>query len=208
MANDLNMMIVGEAGQGIVLITRILASAIMADGFRVLTTDVPASTHRTGVTYSHIRSGAKVDSLRIEEGEVNLLLALDPIDGLMIGLEYIAEDCRVILSNQVLGKGLISLKDVSIDRIVQSFQRAGIQDISVIDSGLIVKEEKVPSVCNNMVMLGAALGTGLIPAKMESIEQALREFSPPGLLKENLKAMKGGFHFFKQAESARVKERI
>jgi len=77
-----NIAIVGVGGQGIVLASDIIAQAALCAGHDVKKNEVHGMAQRGGSVVSEIRFGERVHSPVITDGEVDLLVALELLEGL------------------------------------------------------------------------------------------------------------------------------
>jgi len=74
--------IAGVGGQGIILASDIIAQAALCAGHDVKKNEVHGMAQRGGAVISEIRFGRRVRSPLIPDGEVDLLLALELLEGL------------------------------------------------------------------------------------------------------------------------------
>jgi indolepyruvate ferredoxin oxidoreductase beta subunit len=77
-----NVLVVGVGGQGVLLVSKVLARLCQANGFTVKQSEVHGMAKRGGVVFSHVRFGAKVWSPTIPAGEADVLLALEWAEGI------------------------------------------------------------------------------------------------------------------------------
>jgi len=77
-----NVLIVGVGGQGVIMVSKVLAQLCQADGHDVKQSEVHGMAKRGGGVFSHVRFGPKVWSPTIPEGEVDILVALEWAEGL------------------------------------------------------------------------------------------------------------------------------
>ncbi len=78
----LNVLIVGVGGQGVIMVSKVLASLAQAQGFEVKQSEVHGMAKRGGGVFSHVRFGRRVWSPTIPKGEVDILVALEWAEGL------------------------------------------------------------------------------------------------------------------------------
>lgn len=82
-ANDTrNVLIVGVGGQGVVLISKMLARLCQQHGFQVKQSEVHGMAKRGGVVFSHVRFGPQVWSPTIPRGQADILVSLEWAEGL------------------------------------------------------------------------------------------------------------------------------
>jgi len=98
-----NVLIVGVGGQGVILVSKVLALICQRQGLEVKQSEVHGMAKRGGGVFSHVRFGPKVWSPTIPEGEADVLLAMEWSEGLRWlnhlrrdGGTFIADTRRII----------------------------------------------------------------------------------------------------------------
>ena len=204
MSEELNLIICGLSGQGIILTERLLVIALSQEGRNVLSADVPPWTHRNALTYCYIRTGEELYSPRIPEGGANLIVALEPLVALQVSSIYGNRESTLIVNNysiETRGLSRDGLRDMSgelahkyptIEEILEYLKQLEITKVSTINGTDISFSETGSARSLNMVMLGAAYATNMIPLRQEILETGILENTPPGTGEINLKAFKAG----------------
>jgi indolepyruvate ferredoxin oxidoreductase beta subunit len=77
-----NVLIVGVGGQGVIMVSKVLALLAQRQGFEVKQSEVHGMAKRGGSVFSHVRFGRQVWSPTIPKGEVDILVALEWAEGL------------------------------------------------------------------------------------------------------------------------------
>ncbi len=77
-----NVLIVGVGGQGVIMVSKVLALLAQTQGFEVKQSEVHGMAKRGGSVFSHVRFGRQVWSPTIPKGEVDILVALEWAEGL------------------------------------------------------------------------------------------------------------------------------
>jgi indolepyruvate ferredoxin oxidoreductase beta subunit len=77
-----NVLIVGVGGQGVIMVSKVLALLAQTHGFEVKQSEVHGMAKRGGSVFSHVRFGRQVWSPTIPKGEVDVLVALEWAEGL------------------------------------------------------------------------------------------------------------------------------
>ena len=77
-----NILIVGVGGQGVIMVSRVLAELCRRAGHEVKQSEVHGMAKRGGGVFSHLRFGPEVFSPTIPRGEADMLLALEWSEGL------------------------------------------------------------------------------------------------------------------------------
>ena len=80
MSNVKSVMIVGVGGQGTLLASRVLGSAMLSQGVDVKVSEVHGMSQRGGSVVTYVRYGDKVYSPIIAQGEADVLLAFEALE--------------------------------------------------------------------------------------------------------------------------------
>lgn len=77
-----NIMIVGVGGQGVIMISKVMALLGQKQGLQVKQSEVHGMAKRGGIVFSHVRFGKEVWSPTIARGDADALIALEWAEGL------------------------------------------------------------------------------------------------------------------------------
>ena len=98
-----NVLIVGVGGQGVLMISKVMALIAQRQGLDVKQSEVHGMAKRGGIVFSHVRFGKEVWSPTIAKGEVDALIALEWAEGLRwldhlraAGGVFIADTKRIV----------------------------------------------------------------------------------------------------------------
>ena len=72
-----NVLIVGVGGQGVIMVSRVLAELSLRANYQMKQSEVHGMAKRGGGVFSHVRFGAEVWSPTIPQGEADILLGLE-----------------------------------------------------------------------------------------------------------------------------------
>ena len=78
----LNVLAVGVGGQGVIMVSKLIALLAQQQGYDVKQSEVHGMAKRGGAVFSHVRFGRQVWSPTIPKGEVDILIALEWAEGL------------------------------------------------------------------------------------------------------------------------------
>ena len=98
---NLNILIVGVGGQGVLLASEIISEAAMRSGYDVKKSEVHGMSQRGGVVSSHVKFGPKVYSPTIEYGQADVVMAFEQAEGLR-AIDWMKKDGVSIISTTVL----------------------------------------------------------------------------------------------------------
>ena len=197
---DKNFLIAGVGGQGTILASDIMAEAGMLAGYDVKKTDVLGLAIRGGSVVSHIRWGEKVDAPMSMRGEVDYLLAFEPIEALR-QIEFLNKESTIIFNEYKISPVIVSsgLAMYPADSLIEKALKDSAKDIySINATGKAVEIGSVKAV--NVMMLGAL--SSFLDINIEIWEKAIKKFVPEKLREVNLKAFHNG------REMVKVKEKF
>jgi len=197
---DKNFLIAGVGGQGTILASDIMAEAGMLAGYDVKKTDVLGLAIRGGSVVSHIRWGEKVDAPMSMRGEVDYLLAFEPIEALR-QIEFLNKESTIIFNEYKISPVIVSsgLAIYPADSVIEKALKDSAKDIySINATGKAVEIGSVKAV--NVMMLGAL--SSFLDINIEIWEKAIKKFVPEKLREVNLKAFHNG------REMVKVKEKF
>ncbi|MDH5557456.1 MAG: 2-oxoacid:acceptor oxidoreductase family protein [Alphaproteobacteria bacterium] len=86
-----SVLIVGVGGQGVIMMSKVLALVCQRHGLQVKQSEVHGMAKRGGGVFSHIRYGETVSSPTIPKGEADVLLAMEWSEGLR-WLDFLRRD--------------------------------------------------------------------------------------------------------------------
>ncbi|MEW6263271.1 MAG: 2-oxoacid:acceptor oxidoreductase family protein [Thermodesulfobacteriota bacterium] len=162
------MAISGLGGQGVLLVTRLLAEAALNLGLEVLSSENHGMAVRGGAVVSHLKVGPYSSPL-IRAGQADLVLFLAE-ENLEVHPQLIGPKTKVVVNTPNRG------------------------DYENLDAGRVAELEVGRRQAENLVLLGFALGRGHLFASPEAVRAALRGLSRnEKSLQENEKALAAGF---------------
>ena len=92
----MNVLIVGVGGQGVIMVSKALASLAQSKGYEVKQSEVHGMAKRGGTVFSHVRFGPQVWSPTIPKGKADILVALEWAEGLR-WLAYLKPDTGIFI---------------------------------------------------------------------------------------------------------------
>jgi len=79
---NLNLIMAGVGGQGIILASDIIAEVALAAGYDTKKTDTLGMAQRGGSVVSHIRAGKKTYSPMIKDGQADIMLGFEKLEAM------------------------------------------------------------------------------------------------------------------------------
>lgn len=184
-----SIMIVGVGGQGTLLASRILGSALLSKGYDVKVSEVHGMSQRGGSVVTYVKYGEKVYSPIVGEGEADLILAFEQLEAAR-WLKYLKPDGKIIVNSQQIDPMSVVTGDaVYPEGVIEALRKAG-ADITEVDA-LPLAVAAGSSKAVNVVLIGAmAKNTDIDTAVWKA---ALKECVPEKFLEMNLKAFDAGY---------------
>jgi len=187
-----DILIAGVGGQGTVLASRLLAASAMEAGYFTRTSETIGMAQRGGCVVSHVRVDSEAASPIIPLGQADLLIGFEPSEAAR-NLPRLAPNAKCIVNTRIIVPVTASLGGASYDeQSIYSFLKAKFPDSIFVDGyALAQKAGSVKTV--NVVLLGVAASTGLMPFSRALIEKVITENIPEKFVELNLKAFNIGF---------------
>ncbi len=196
--NEINIIICGVGGQGVVLVSELLGNAAVRGKVAVKGSEVLGMAQRGGSVFSNLRLGGSAIAPMTPEGKCDVLIAVEPSEALR-NISYLAKNSVVVLNTTTvlpytfyLGKSGYPAQD----QIIEKLKRVTGRIITLDASGLAKEAGSLQSA--NVVMLGALFGTGLMPVKEEFAKEAILARFKEKVGEINIKAFDLGHEYVKK----------
>jgi indolepyruvate ferredoxin oxidoreductase beta subunit len=196
---ELNIIICGTGGQGVVLLSELLGSAAVRDGVALKGSEVLGMAQRGGSVFSNIRLGEDALAPLTPEGKVDVIIAVEPSEALR-NIQYLTKGGVVVLNSQMvlpftvfLGKSTYP----SIQEIEKGLKKVTDKVITMDASALAQQAGSLQSA--NVVMLGALYGTGLVPMSVETARAVILGRFKAKVGEINIKAFDLGYEAVQKA---------
>ena len=176
------LLVTGVGGTGVITIGQILGMAGHIEGRGVSVLDMTGLAQKGGAVTSHVRFAKDPDALhavRIAAGEANALIGCD--------LVVAASDDAIAKMRNGVTRAVVNAQEIMVASAIanrdQEFPAGALVDtikaaigedaLDTIEATKIATALMGDSIATNMFMLGFAFQKGLVPLKLESIEQAI-----------------------------------
>lgn len=191
-SGNVDIIVAGVGGQGVILATEILGHAAMKTGLEVIIGEVHGMAQRGGSVTSHVRLGHGIYSPTIMEGSADVILGFEPIETLR-ELKFANQETTIIMNSKPIIPITVSAgthKYPPFEEVAKQCKNFT-QHIAVLDAFRIA-EEAGSSMAVNMVLLGALTATKLLPVEGELLVGAIVEHVPAKFKDTSLKAFEAG----------------
>jgi len=200
----MNVLIVGVGGQGVIMVSKALASLAQSKGYEVKQSEVHGMAKRGGTVFSHVRFGPQVWSPTIPKGEADILVALEWAEGLR-WLPFLKPDSGIFICDTkriVPPFACLNRRPgapLRYSRETPAEVKAHVAEAYAIDASRMA-EELGNERAANVVLIGAlSTALGFSAADWET---ALAQFVPKKTIAVNLEAFRLGRSWIEEARTA------
>jgi indolepyruvate ferredoxin oxidoreductase len=180
-AQDLDVMLAGIGGTGVLTVSAVLAMAAHLQGWQASVYDMTGFAQKNGAVLSHLRmsAGAKrIPTAVIGLGEARLALAFDLV-ALLLNESFrtMVEGTRTLVNDRVQPTAaIIGNRDARIDSAALARrirERVGAEHTAFVDATGIAAALCGDAIAANFFMVGVALQQGWLPLQVAAVERAI-----------------------------------
>lgn len=179
--------LIGVGGQGNLLAARLLGEAALAMNMHVVVSEIHGMAQRGGIVEAAVLIG-DVTSPIVSNAEADVLVSFEPLEALR-ALGKCNKDTVVVTNTApyppftvTIGQGVYPPVDEMID-----IMRKKAKKVIAFDGNAMAESVGNP-LALNMVMLGALIGTGIVPISAEEMKKTISTSTKKAFLESNLKA--------------------
>ncbi len=188
MNDTTNVLLVGVGGQGVLLISAIIAQAAILSGADVKANEVHGMAQRGGSVLAQVRFGPKVYGPLVREGTADVIVSLEKIEAIRFA-HYLKPNGVAVVSRQeivpvTVSSGKARYPSDADERLAKLFP-----NLVEIDAPLVAHELGNAKAAN-VVLLGAAAKA--LPALASHWEKALEICVPERHRELNMRAFTAG----------------
>ena len=183
-----DIVLCGVGGQGTVLASKLIAAAAMDKGLDVMSAETIGMAQKGGSVFSHLRVGRRVHTPMIAKGTADIIIAFEPAEAVRM-LPYLKEGGSVIVNSHAVKPVTSVLKDSGYDGSeMVGYLKENVENLTVIDCEKACREIGSPKV-TNMVLLGAAVRSGVLDFTMDEITETMKRMVKPQFQEANVAAL-------------------
>lgn len=183
-----NIILTGVGGQGTVLASKLLAAAAMKKGLRVMSAETIGMAQRGGSVFSHLRIGDEIESPMIAQGEADVILGFEPGETVRM-LPYLKKGGLVVVSNRAVMPVTASLAGSDYNAAsMLDYLSEQVENLKVIDTDRAIEDLGSAKVMN-VLLLGAAVASGVLGITTDEIMDAIKARLPEKLWELNRRAL-------------------
>lgn len=185
---NVNIVLCGVGGQGTVLASKLLAAAAMDRGLPVKTAETIGMAQRGGSVFSHVRIGDGVSSPLIGRGRADLIIAFEPAEAVR-QLPFLKPEGTVVVATRpiVPASALTGGPTYELDAIM-TYLEDKVEHLVLVDADAAARDLG-SSKCLNVVLLGAAVRSGVLSLTTEDVAKAIKRLVPERFQDLNARAL-------------------
>ena len=191
--DPLSLIVIGVAGQGNVVTSFLICDALVNQGYKVTFGQTYPAQQRGGPVINYIRISEKVQaSPIIPEGHADVIVAMEPVEAMRMLNQYGNPEVvtivnpRPIAAIDITGVGN---KYPSVEKLMKDIQALSAKTY-VVQATEEAKKLGYP-IMANVILVGALVGSGVLPLDRKAMEPVLRERFPKAL-EINMQAFEKG----------------
>ena len=189
MNNQKNIVLCGVGGQGTVLASKLLAAAAMSKDIPVMSAETIGMAQRGGSVFSHLRMGDNLYSPMIETGTADLIIGFEPGETVRM-LPYLKGHGHIVVSTRAVKPVTATLSGSDYDAPqMLEYLKAAVPNLTLVNADQACADIGSSKVLN-MVLLGAAIRTGVLDFTISEIEDIMKYTLPEKFHEMNLKALR------------------
>jgi indolepyruvate ferredoxin oxidoreductase beta subunit len=182
---------VGVGGQGNILASRLVGEACVAAGIPVVVSEIHGMAQRGGIVETDVVMGDATSPI-VSKGEADVLVGFEPSETLR-AMNKCNTHTLVITNVQpvppftvAIGQGTYPDIDKALDLI-----KARVRSLISLNGNELAEQAGNP-LSLNMVMLGALVGSKVIPLEEDVVKETISKSTKQAFLESNLKAFDFG----------------
>lgn len=188
MNNQKNIVLCGVGGQGTVLASKLLAAAAMSKDIPVMSAETIGMAQRGGSVFSHLRMGDNLYSPMIETGTADLIIGFEPGETVRM-LPYLKGHGHIVVSTRAVKPVTATLSGSDYDAPqMLEYLKAAVPNLTLVNADQACADIGSSKVLN-MVLLGAAIRTGVLDFTISEIEDIMKYTLPEKFHEMNLRAL-------------------
>lgn len=193
--DPLNIVICGVGGQGNILATELLASALVEKGYFATVGETYGASQRGGSVMSHVRISAATEyGVLIPLKQADIIVSFEPTDTLRVARDYANKSTLIITDsrpNYPLGVLVGEALYPPMEAIVAELEKLSGQVQIIAATNLAV--EAGNSQAANILLMGALIALPQVPIDADDYERVLEQRFSGKTLEMNRKVFKIGY---------------
>lgn len=196
--DPLNLIITGVGGQGNVMISLAIGSALAREGYVVTVGETYGASQRGGPVMSHVRISRKTQYSPLSlEGEADVVLGMEPVETLRILGKYGNPNVITLFNPRPIYSVDVISGDAEypdLDRLIETIK--GLSAKTWVVNATEEAEKMGRPIVANTILIGSLIGLGILPLNREAMESVIRDRFPKAF-ELNMKAFDRGMELIR-----------
>jgi len=195
-----NLIVAGVGGQGNVLMSMLIGMALVREGYFIGVSDTYGASQRGGSVASHIRISKETQySYLIPTGHADFILGMEPVETLRMLGQFGNPDVMVIINPRPVYPPAVitgAAEYPDLDELMETIKKFSARSwvVNATDEAM----EMGNPIFANMILVGALIGTDVLPLDRKSMEPVLRERFSGKRFDDNMVAFDKGMELVRQ----------
>ena len=186
-----DIIITGVGGQGIVLASKLIAGTAMKKSIPVMSAETIGMAQKGGSVQSYLRLGGGSYAPMFPKGSADLLLSFEPGEAVRM-LPFLKKGGTAVVNTHAIMPTTASLAGASYSGAEMiAYLEQTVENLVLVDGEGACRALGSPRALN-MVLLGAAIRTGVLPFTVDEAEEVMRASVRPAFHELNAKALHFG----------------
>lgn len=199
MKDPLSLIVIGVAGQGNVVTSFLICNALLNEGYRVTFGQSYPAQQRGGPVINFIRISTDIQaSPIIPEGRADVIVAMEPVEAMRMLNRYGNPDVITMVNPrpiQAIDIAGLGAKYPSVDKLMEDIE--ALSGKTWVVNATEEAQKLGNPIMANVILVGALVGSGVLPLDRKAMEPVLEERFPKDL-DINMGALDKGIELMKQ----------
>jgi len=175
--DPLNLIIIGVAGQGNVLISQLVCNALANEGYLVTFGQTYSSNQRGGSVNNYVRVSKEIQcSPLVPSGAADVILGMEPLDTLRMLAQFGNPKVMTIVNPRPIDVAGRVSDYPDLEKLMETIK--GLSGKTLVINATAEAEKLGDARMANMILTGALVGTGILPLDEKSIAPFIQERFP------------------------------
>ena len=193
MKDPLSIIVIGVAGQGNVVTSYLICNALVREGYLVTFGQSYPAQQRGGSVINYIRVSREVQASPIvPQGRADVIVAMEPVEALRMLNQYGNPDVITMVNPrpmQAVDIAGLGVKYPSVDKLMDDIKE--LSGKTWVVNATDEAQKLGNAIMANVILVGALVGSGVLPLDKKSMEPVLQERFPK-VFEINMKAFDRG----------------
>ena len=199
MKDPLNLIVIGVAGQGNVVTSLLICNALVREGYVVTFGQSYPAQQRGGPVVNYIRVSRETQcSPIIPQGRADIIVAMEPVEAVRMLAQYGNPEVITMVNPRPIHAIDIAgskAKYPGLDKLIGAVKELSAKTWVV--NATEEAQELGNPILANVILVGALVGSGLLPLDTKSLEPVIKERFPKAF-EANMIAFNKGMELIRQ----------